>query len=290
MIRGAHLRPIVAAGLLAAPLFAEAQPAPPSTPLVGLIVGMSLLFVLGIIAIALLGPQWLLRHALRERAELVDKLLAAGQPVPPELLAPPSPPPLPPHQTPVVSRMRSLRHGVGLLAFGVGIAAVAYFGFGSPRMASWGFLFLALSIASFVNATFFSSERAADRRWRLQRGRSCSFAGKAAPRADGPMSVARGRGRHRQPSHVARCVARDLAARGPAGRCRRVWSNRDIAADVGRGGGAVHGALSVARACGDGGSLDNLEAVQIDRFFGRHLGLGTCERRANAAAGDATDS
>ncbi|MBN1238248.1 MAG: hypothetical protein JXB36_07085 [Gammaproteobacteria bacterium] len=155
----------IAAALSAAPLLAQAQPASPSTPLIGLTVGMSLLFVLGIIAIALLGPQWMLRSAMRERAALVDKLLAAGQPVPPELLKPPSlpsPAPLPAHQQLALDRIRSLRRGVGLLALGAGIAAVAYFGFDSPRMASWGLLFLALSIASFVNARFFAGERAGD--------------------------------------------------------------------------------------------------------------------------------
>ena len=160
MIPRTRLRAIVAAGLLAAPLLAQAQPEPPSTPLVGLTVGISLLFVLGIIAIALLGPQWMLRNAMRERAELIDKLLAAGQPVPPELLTPPVPP-APPSKPPLSARQRQ-RRGVGLLAFGIGIAAVAYFGFDSLRMASWGFLFLALSIASFVNAKFFSDERAGD--------------------------------------------------------------------------------------------------------------------------------
>ena len=160
-----RLQSTFAAGLWAAPLLAQSQPASPSTPLVGLTVGISLLFVLGIIAIALLGPQWMLRNAMRERTELIDKLLAAGQPVPPELLTPPSPPgppPLPAHQQLALNRMRSLRRGVGLLALGAGIAAVAYFGFDSPRMASWGLLFLALSIASFVNARFFSGERAGD--------------------------------------------------------------------------------------------------------------------------------
>src|SRR5690606_9609087 len=146
-------RSIASAALLAAPLLAQAQPAPPSTPLVGLTVGISLLFVLGIIAIALLGPQWMLRNSMRERVEVIDKLLAAGQPVPPELLVPPAPP-SPPRKPPVSARQRR-RQGVGLLAFGIGIAAVAYIGFDSLRMASWGLLFLALSIASFVNAKFF---------------------------------------------------------------------------------------------------------------------------------------
>ena len=151
---------IVAASLLAAPLLAQAQPQPPNTPLVGLILGICALFVLGIIAIALLGPQWMVRNAMRERSELVDKLLAAGQPVPPELLTPPAPPA--PPRKPVLSARQRLRRGVGLLAFGVGIAAVAYFGFDSLRMASWGLLFLALSIASFVNAKFFSDEPPGD--------------------------------------------------------------------------------------------------------------------------------
>lgn len=169
MTTGTRLRSIVAAGFSAAPLLAQAQaqvlPAPPNSPLVALIAGISLLFVFGIVAIALLGPQWMLRQAMRERAELIDKLLAAGQPVPPELLtppSPPSPPPLPAHQRLALNRMHSLRRGVGLLAFGTGIAAVAYFGFESPRTASWGLLFLALSIASFINARFFSGERSGD--------------------------------------------------------------------------------------------------------------------------------
>jgi hypothetical protein len=91
---------------------------------------------------------------------LATPLLALAQEVPPELLTPPSPPGPPPqpvsHQ-PALNRMRSLRRGVGLLAFGAGISAVAYFGFDSPRTASWGLLFLALSIAR-----FFSGERADD--------------------------------------------------------------------------------------------------------------------------------
>lgn len=159
------LRSVVAATLFAVPLFALAQPTSPSTPLTGMIVGISMLFVLGIIAIALLGPAWMMRHAMRERAQLIDKLLAAGQTVPPELLMPPSapsPPPLPTHQRRALNRMRSLRHGVALLAFAAGIAAVAYFGFDSPRMASWGLLFLALSIASFINARFFAGEPSGD--------------------------------------------------------------------------------------------------------------------------------
>jgi hypothetical protein len=159
------LQPILGAGLSAAPLLAQAQPESPNAPLVGLTLGVSALFVLGIIAIALLGPQWMLRNAMRDRAELIEKLLAAGQPVPPELLTPPVPPtaaPLPAHEQFAVNRLRSLRRGVGLLAVGAGIAAVAYFGFDSPRMASWGLLFLALSIASFINAIFFSGERVGD--------------------------------------------------------------------------------------------------------------------------------
>lgn len=163
-----RLQFLFAAALVAVPLLAHAQAAgtaPPNTPLVGLILGLTFVFVLGIIAIALLGPQWMMRNAMRERAELIDKLLAAGQPVPPELLTPPSPPappPLPAKQLAALNRMRSMRRGVGLLALGAGVAAVAYFGFDSPRAASWGLLFLALSIASFVNAGFFSSEPADD--------------------------------------------------------------------------------------------------------------------------------
>ena len=159
----------VAAGGLATPLLAQAQPVvdigAPNTPLIGLIVAIGALFVLGIIVIAVIGPQWMLRNSMRDRAELIDKLLAAGQPVPPELLAPPTPPGPPPvtaPATPASNRLRSLRRGVGLLAFGAGIAAVAYLGFDSPRTASWGLLFLALSIASFINARFFSGERSED--------------------------------------------------------------------------------------------------------------------------------
>lgn len=160
MISKTRLRPIVAASLLAAPLLVQAQPEPPNTPLTGVVLALSFLFVLGIIAIALLGPQWMLRNLMRERSELIDKLLAAGQPVPPELLVPPTPP-SPPSKPPLSAHQRQ-RRGVGLLALGVGIAAVAYFGFDSLRMASWGLLFLALSIASFVNARYFSDERPAD--------------------------------------------------------------------------------------------------------------------------------
>lgn len=168
-----RLESVIAVALLGTPLLTQAQTGgantvdigAPNTALIGLIVGIGAVFVLGIIAIAVIGPQWMLRGTMRDRAELIDKLLAAGQPVPPELLKPPSPPGPPPvsvQAEPGANRVRSLRRGVGLLAFGIGIAAVAYFGFDSPRTASWGLLFLALSIASFINAIFFSGVRAKD--------------------------------------------------------------------------------------------------------------------------------
>jgi hypothetical protein len=160
-----RLRSMVAAVALFAPMVGHAE-AMPAGSLVG-IVAVSSLFVLGIIALAMLGPQWFLRSAMRERTELINKLLAAGQPVPPELFKPlpppPSgPPPLPAHEQAALTRARLLRLGVALLGWGAGIAAVAYFGFNSPRAASWGLLFLALSLACFVNARFFAGERARD--------------------------------------------------------------------------------------------------------------------------------
>lgn len=171
-----------AAGALLMPLLALAEdtisegvtqighPPPMSEGALVTIVGLGLLFVLGIIAIALIGPQLALRGALRQRMELIDKLLAAGQPVPPELLTnapPPGAPPPPGAQLPtdeqaVVNRARSLRRGVALLGWGVGLSAVSWFGFDSPHAASWGLLFLALSVASFINARYFSGARKSD--------------------------------------------------------------------------------------------------------------------------------
>ncbi len=159
-----RLRSTAAAVALFVPLGAHAEGLP-AGGVVG-IVAISSLFVLGIIALAMLGPQWFLRSAMRERTELINQLLAAGQPVPPELLKPPpppsAPPPLPAHAQAALTRARLLRLGVALLGWGAGIAGVAYFGFNSPRAASWGLLFLTLSLACFVNARFFAGERARD--------------------------------------------------------------------------------------------------------------------------------
>jgi Flp pilus assembly protein TadB len=101
-----------------------------------------MLFVLGIIFIALQSAS----RIERNRFELIERLLARGERVPPELLRRHND--LPPEE----QRRRDLRRGIVLLAWGLGVGIVFYIVSGGQlRAAAWSLIFLFLSAASFLN-------------------------------------------------------------------------------------------------------------------------------------------
>jgi hypothetical protein len=119
------------------------------------LVGLALALALGVV-IASFRFRYLVE---KRKAELIEKFLEQGQVIPPELLQTPgaAPCPLPPPEVLAkLQRDHSRRRAVLWLAIAIGVSLLAYVGFDSPRGAAWGILFLCLSIASFVNARFFS--------------------------------------------------------------------------------------------------------------------------------------
>lgn len=144
---------ILPAAACLVPSLASAQQTQIDQWLVVPLAGLGILFILGIIALSLFSSQ---RESVR-RARLIEKFLESGQPVPPEILrAPRAQPRISPQELATISR----RRGVALLGWGAGISLVLYIGTGEPRAAAWGLLFLFLAIASFINARFFSGDRA----------------------------------------------------------------------------------------------------------------------------------
>src|SRR5262245_57445523 len=121
-------------GSLGATPLAVAQEIPPHEmpAFIGLMAGLGMLFVIGIVIVAL----WHGRAVRRQRLALVEKLVAAGSPVPPALLAE-GPMPLPLAQ----ERRRDVRRGITLLCWAIAIAVVFYFASGGQaRAAGWGLL------------------------------------------------------------------------------------------------------------------------------------------------------
>lgn len=83
----------------------------------------------------------------RERLATVERLVAAGHTVPPELMLPGEP-----QLTPAQERRRDVRLGITLLCWALAVALVLYLMSGELRWASWGFLFLVPSLGSFLKA------------------------------------------------------------------------------------------------------------------------------------------
>jgi hypothetical protein len=104
---------------------------------------LGLLFVLGIIAIINYGEY----RQEQVRLASIERLIAAGQPVPRELLAPK----LARFTLPEQYR-RDVRRGITLLVWAIGVALVLYLTDGRLRMAAWGFLFLLPSLGNFAKA------------------------------------------------------------------------------------------------------------------------------------------
>ena len=105
---------------------------------------LGLLFVLGIIAIVNYGEY------RQEKARLasIERLIAAGQPVPRELVAPKLA-----RLTLAEQYRRDMRRGITLLVWAIGVALVFYFTSGGQwRPAAWGFLFLLPSLGNFAKA------------------------------------------------------------------------------------------------------------------------------------------
>jgi hypothetical protein len=100
--------------------------------------------VLGVVGISLYHD----RVKRRERLALAEKLVTAGQPVPPELLVGETPPlPL------AEERRRDVRRGITLLAWAIAVALIPIIGSGGEwRYGIWGLLFLLPSLGSFLKA------------------------------------------------------------------------------------------------------------------------------------------
>jgi hypothetical protein len=134
------------AGLGATPIALAQEAATHEMPvtLIATLAGLGMLFVLGIIGISLFH-DYRKRH---ERLALVEKLVAAGNPVPRELLVDgPLPPTLP------EERRRDMRRGVTALCWAMAIAVVFYFVSGGQlRAATWGLFPLILGLGSFFKA------------------------------------------------------------------------------------------------------------------------------------------
>jgi hypothetical protein len=148
LMRGATLLTTLAATPLA--LAQEPSVMPEHWPFVALMAGLGMLFVIGIVIVAL----WHDRAVRRERLALVERLVTAGNPVPPALLTD-GPTPLPLAQ----ERRRDARRGITLLCWAIAIAVVFYFASGGQlRTVGWGLLPLILSLGSFLKAWLTSRE------------------------------------------------------------------------------------------------------------------------------------
>jgi hypothetical protein len=153
-----QLKLIAGSALSLMPALASAQELTSEYRLVVWIIGLGVLIAIPIVGMSLLAPY--LRE--KRRAELIEKFLEQGREIPSELLAKPEVPSVPPHELAELIRSRSMRRGVVLLALALGVAVVFYIGTGDPRAAAWGFLFLCLGVACFINAKFFSGVRSPD--------------------------------------------------------------------------------------------------------------------------------
>ena len=151
----ARLNLIAGSAFLLMPLLASAEELSSEYRLVIWIIGLGVLIAVPVVGMSLLAPYLLMRR----RAELIEKFVEQGRDIPQDVLDKLTPAPVPPQEVAEQNRSRSMRRGVVLLALAVGVAIVFYVGSGSPRAAVWGLLFLCLSIASFINAKFFSGAR-----------------------------------------------------------------------------------------------------------------------------------
>jgi hypothetical protein len=108
------------------------------------IVALAFVFVLGILAVALLHE----RQQNRERLAAIERLVTAGHTVPRELITGERPPlPLP------QERRRDIRRGVTLLSWAIAVMLIPVIGSGGEwRYGIWGLLFLLPSLGSFFKA------------------------------------------------------------------------------------------------------------------------------------------
>ena len=134
---------IAGTGLLLTPMLALAES--PVTDIPGhvfVFAGMGMLFVLGIITIVF----YFTSRVERARFELIERLLARGERIPPGVFKRPN------ELTPEEERRRDFRRGIVLLAWGLGVGLVFYIlSHGQLRAAAWSLIFLFLSGASFLN-------------------------------------------------------------------------------------------------------------------------------------------
>jgi len=138
-----HLALFAGTGLLLTPMLALAQSPVDDIPgHVFVFAGMGMLFVLGIVAISLYFGT----RIDRARLDAIERLLAQGQRVPPEMFQRTVEPP------PEIRRRRDFRRGVVLLGWALGVGGVFYIlSGGQLRAAAWSLIFLFLSAASFLN-------------------------------------------------------------------------------------------------------------------------------------------
>ena len=134
--------PWMFAALSLIPALARAQehsPADMTMAIAGMISGI--VFVLGVVGIALYAAAKRTRH----RLELVARLIEQGQRVPRELL----------FENPMPNvaeqRHRDLRRGIWMLCWAAGVALAFYFLSGQIRATAWSLIFLFLAAGSFIN-------------------------------------------------------------------------------------------------------------------------------------------
>ena len=142
MAKQTRLRVLIGTGICLNPLMAFAQGIDAQElTIIGM--GVSLPVVIVIV--------FLIAEALedRRRFKLIERLIGEGRDIPSALLLKTKE-----QLTPIEQRLFELRRGVWLLFSGLGIAIALYLMSGDYKSAAWGLVFVFLSGASFVNATF----------------------------------------------------------------------------------------------------------------------------------------
>ena len=148
LLRAATLVTSLSAAPLA--LAQESATMPEHWGFIAVMAGLGMLFVLGIIAIALIAEQ----RKARAKLALVERLVTSGQPVPRQLMTnEPVPLALPDE------RRRDVRRGITLLFFGLAVSLIPIIGSGGEwRYGVWGLLFLLPALGSFLKAYLVARE------------------------------------------------------------------------------------------------------------------------------------